>query len=107
MSKYYQISEEQLQKLVDEPVKVALAEHDVAYTTVEVNNRNYIVAAHVSVYNQYVEYMKQHGYSCNDCNYWRVLHVVIPERDPTTVSETDDIKLLQEFSDNDISDDKD
>lgn len=107
MSKYYQIREDQLRKLIDGPVKVALAEHDVAYTIVDVNNRNYIVAVHVSIYNKYVEYLKNRGYSCNDCDDWRVLHMVIPERDPTTVSETDDIKLLQEFSDNDISDDKD
>lgn len=107
MSKYYQISEDQLQKLVDEPVKVALAEHDVAYSIVEANNRNYIFAVHVSVYNEYIEYLKTRGYSCNYCDYWRVVHVVIPERDPTTVLETDDIKLLQEFSDNDISDDED
>lgn len=107
MGKYYQIREDQLEKLVDRPVKVALAEHNVAYTTVEVNNRNYIVAVHVSIYNEYVEYMKQHGYNCNDCDYWRVLHVVIPERDPTYITDSDDIKLLQEFSDNDISDDKD
>ena len=105
MSKYYQISEDQLQKLVDGPIKVALAENNVAYSIVEANNRNYIVAVHVSVYNNYVEYMKQHGYSCNDCDYWQVLHVVIPERDPTGVSETNDVKLLEEFSDNDISDD--
>lgn len=108
MSKYYQISEDQLQKLVDGPVKVALAEHNVAYTVVEANNKNYIVAVHVSVYNNYIEYMKQHGYSCNDCDYWQVLHVVIPERDPTYITgmtDSDDVKLLQEFSDNDISDD--
>lgn len=107
MSKYYQIREDQLEKLVDKPVKVVLAEHNVAYTTVEANNRNYIVAVHVSIYNEYVEYMKNCGYSYSDCDYWRVLHVIIPERDPTTVSETDDVKLLQEFSDNDISDDED
>lgn len=107
MSKYYQISEDQLQKLVDEPIKVALAEHNVAYTTVEVNNRNYIFAVHASIYDEYVEHLKNSGYSCNYCDDWRVVHVAIPERDPTTVTDTDDIKLLQEFSDNDISDDED
>lgn len=105
MSKYYQISEDQLQKLVDGPVKVALAEHNVAYTLVEANNRNYIVAIHASICDKYVEYLKNCGYSCNYCIDWRVVHVVIPERDPAVVSETDDIKLLQEFSD-DISDDE-
>lgn len=107
MSKYYQIREDQLEKLVNKPVKVALAEHNVAYTTAEANNRNYIVAIHKNIYDEYVKYIKNSGYSCNDCDYWRVLHVVIPERDPTGVSETKDIKLLQEFSDNDIFDDND
>ena len=107
MSKYYQISEDQLQKLVDEPVKVALAEHDVAYSIVEANNRNYIMAVDANIVDKYVEYINSMGYSCNFCDDWKVLHVVIPERDPTGVTDTYDIKILQEYYDNDISDDED
>ena len=58
MGKYYQISEDQLEKLVDEPVNVALAERDVAHTIIEVNNKNYIVAVHKSTYDKFIEYIK-------------------------------------------------
>lgn len=107
MSKYYRIREDQLQKLVAGSVKTALDNNDIKYAIEESNDRHYIVAVRAAVADNFIKYHQQQGYCCECSGEWEVFNVVIPERDPTGITDDDNVKLLQAFCDNDISDDKD
>lgn len=106
MSKYYKIREDQLQRLVKEPLEQTLRDYNIDYSVTESNDKHCIVAIRSCHAVEFIQHMKHCGYICQFTDEWEVVHITTPEEAKVNIRDNEIVKLLQEFYDNDISDDK-
>lgn len=106
MSKYYRLRSDQLQRLVGESIEQALKEYSIDYTVTESNDKHYIVAIRSCHTVEFIQHMKHCGYICQFTDEWDVVHITMPEEAKVNIRDNEIVKLLQEFYDNSISDDK-